>query len=59
MRCAQKVLVAKPEGRRPQGRPKLRLMDNIKCDNRELDLKDVDCIAFLRIRTGGGLLRPQ
>jgi hypothetical protein len=34
-RNAYKVLVGKPEGMRPLGRPRCRLVDNIKIDLRE------------------------
>jgi hypothetical protein len=37
-RGVYRVLVGKPEGKRPLGRPSRRLEDNIK-----LDLKDVGC----------------
>jgi hypothetical protein len=33
---AYRVLVRKPEGRRPLGRPRLRWVDNIKVDFREM-----------------------
>jgi hypothetical protein len=35
-RCAYKVLVTKPEGRRPLERPRLRWEDNIKTDLRQI-----------------------
>jgi hypothetical protein len=35
-RCASRVLVEKPEGRRPLGRPRLRWEDNIRMDLREV-----------------------
>jgi hypothetical protein len=35
---AYMILVGKPEGRRPLGRPSCRLVDNIKMDLRELGL---------------------
>jgi hypothetical protein len=34
-RTAYKIIVGKPEGKRPLGRPKRRWMDNIKIDLRE------------------------
>jgi len=34
-----RVLVGKPEGRRPLGRPRLRWVDNIR-----MDLQDVGCV---------------
>jgi hypothetical protein len=45
-----KVLVGKPEGKRPLGRPRRRWEDGIRMDLREIGL---DC---LRTGTGGGLL---
>ena len=50
------VLVGKPEGKRPQGRPKLTWEDDIK-----MDLQEVGCglwtgWSWLRIGTGGGHL---
>jgi hypothetical protein len=38
MRSAYRDLVGKPEGRRPLGRPRHRLEDNIKMDLQEVDL---------------------
>jgi hypothetical protein len=35
-RNAYRILVRKPEGKRPQGRPRRRWMDNIKVDPREI-----------------------
>ena len=35
-RCAHRVLVGKPEGKRPLGRPRRRWEDNIKMDLREV-----------------------
>jgi len=37
-RCIDRVLVRKPEGKRPLGRPRRRWEDNIK-----IDLKEVGC----------------
>jgi len=53
---AYSVLVGKPEGQRPLGRPRRRWEDNIK-----LDLQEVGCGArtgfiWPRIGTGGGIL---
>jgi hypothetical protein len=50
------VLVGKPEGKRPVGRPSRRSEDNI-----QMDLQDVGCgveagSSWLRIGTGGGNL---
>jgi hypothetical protein len=39
-RCVYKVLVGKPEGKRPLGRPRRRWEDNIK-----IDLQVVGCVG--------------
>jgi hypothetical protein len=44
------LLVGKPEGRRPLGRPRRRWLDNIRIDLVEVGWGDVD---WLRIGTGG------
>ena len=51
-RCIR-VLVGKPEGRRPLERPRLRWEDIIKMDLREVGWEGTD---WFRIGTGGGLL---
>jgi hypothetical protein len=38
MRTAYKILVGKPERKRPLGKPRRRLADNIKSDLRETEL---------------------
>jgi hypothetical protein len=38
------ILVGRPEGRRPLGRPRRRWEDNIKMDLREIAFGDVDWI---------------
>jgi hypothetical protein len=44
-----RVLVGKPEGKRPLGRTKLRWEDDIKSD-----LQEVGCgLGWLKIETGG------
>jgi hypothetical protein len=35
-RNAQKILVGKPEGKRPLGRPRRRWVDNVKIDFKEI-----------------------
>jgi hypothetical protein len=55
-RGVYRVLVGKPEGKRPLRRHRLRWEDNIK-----IDLKEVGCrvwtgSSWLRIGTGGGNL---
>jgi hypothetical protein len=51
-----KVLVGKPEGKRPLGRPRRRRENGIRMDLRDIGLGV--CIGFdwLRRGTGGGLL---
>jgi hypothetical protein len=39
-----RVLVGKPVGKRPLGRPRLRWEDNIKMDHQEVGCGDMDCI---------------
>ena len=41
-----KVLVGKPEGKRPLGRPRLRWEDNIKMDLQEVGYGDIDWIKL-------------
>jgi hypothetical protein len=36
-RNAYKILLGKPEGKRPQGRPRRRWVNNIKMDLREIE----------------------
>jgi len=43
-RGAYKILVGKPEGRRPLARPKRRLKDNIKMDLQEVGCGGMDSI---------------
>jgi hypothetical protein len=52
------LLVGKPEGKRPLGRPRRRWLDNIKMDLLEIGLNVVDWIGLdrYRIGTGGELL---
>jgi hypothetical protein len=44
------ILVGRPEGRRPLGRPRRRWEDNIKMDLREIGFRDVDWIHWARDR---------
>jgi hypothetical protein len=57
-RNAYWILVGKPDGKRPLGRPRRRWMDNIKMDLREIRWDGVVWIGliWLRIGTSGGLL---
>jgi hypothetical protein len=54
-RNAYRILVGKPEGKKPLGRPRRRWVNNIKIDLREIGWGVVDWIWF-RIGTSGGLL---
>jgi hypothetical protein len=47
-RNAYRLLVGKPEGRRPLGRPRLRWLDNIRMDLVEVGWSDVDWIGLAR-----------
>jgi hypothetical protein len=50
------VLVGKPEGKRPLGRPRRRWEDNIKMDLQEVGGVVGTGWSWLRIGTGGGHL---
>jgi hypothetical protein len=50
MRGAYNILVGRPEGRRPLGRPRHRWEDNIKKDLRETGFWGVDWIHFAQDR---------
>jgi transposase len=43
-RNAYRILVGKPEGKRPLGRPRCRRVDNIKTDLREVGCDGMDWI---------------
>jgi hypothetical protein len=45
-RYAYRLLVGKPEGRRPLGRPRHKWVDIIKIDLGEVECGDVDCIGL-------------
>jgi hypothetical protein len=49
-RNAYRILVVKPEGKRPLGRPRLRWLDNIKMDLREIGWSDMDWIDLAEDR---------
>jgi hypothetical protein len=49
-RKVYKVLVGKPAGKRPLGRPRRRWEDGIKMDLREIGLGDVDWIRLAQDR---------
>jgi len=56
MRGVYRVLVGKPEGKRPLGRPRRRWEDNIKMDLQEVRCEVWTGSSWLRIGTGGGHL---
>jgi hypothetical protein len=49
---AYRLLVGEPEGRRPLGRPRRRLLDNIKIHLVEMGWGDVDWIGLAQDRDG-------
>jgi hypothetical protein len=49
-RNAYRILVGEPEGKRPLGRPKLKWVDNIKMDLREIGWDDMDWIDVAQNR---------
>jgi hypothetical protein len=55
-RGACRILVGRPEGRRPLGRSRRRWEDNIKMDLQEVGWGAWAGLIWLRIGTGGGLL---
>jgi hypothetical protein len=55
-RVVYKVLVGKPEGKRPPGRPKHRWEDNIKMHLQEVGCRGWTGSSWLRIGTGDGHL---
>jgi hypothetical protein len=50
VRGAYNILVGRPGGRRPLGRPRRRWEDNIKMDFREIGFWDVDWIHWAQDR---------
>ena len=55
-RGVHKVLVGKPEGKRPLGRPRRKWEENIKMDLQEVGRGCGDWMELLMIETGGGRL---
>jgi hypothetical protein len=55
-RGVHRVLVGKPEGRRPMGRPDVDGEDNIKMDLQEVGSGVWIGLSWFRIETGGGHL---
>jgi len=50
MRGLYRVMVGKPEGKRPLGRPRLRWEDNIKIGLQEVGCGGMDCIKLAQDR---------
>jgi hypothetical protein len=55
-RGAYRILVGRPEGKKPLGRYRCRLEDNIKMNLQEVGWRAWSGLIWLRIGTGGGLL---
>jgi hypothetical protein len=55
-RGVHRVLMGKPEGKNPLGRPRRRWEDNIKMDFRKLEVVVGSRWSWIRIGTGGGHL---
>ena len=55
-RGVYRVLVGKPEGRRPLWRPRLGWEDNIKMDFQEVEFRVGTGSSWLRMGVGGGQL---
>jgi hypothetical protein len=55
-RGVYRVLVGKPEGKRPLGKPRRRWEDNIRMDLEEMRCGVWTGLDWLRIETGGGHL---
>jgi hypothetical protein len=55
-RNAYRLLVRKPEGKRPLGRQRRRWVDNIRMDLVEVGWGDVDWIGLAKDRNSGELL---
>jgi hypothetical protein len=49
-RNTYRILMGKPEGKRPLGRPRYRWVDNIKIYLREMRWDDMDCIDLAQDR---------
>jgi hypothetical protein len=46
MKNAYRILVGKPERKRPLGRPKYRWEDDIRVDVKEIEWEGVDCMQL-------------
>ena len=52
-RGVYRVLVGKPEGKRPLGRPRRRWVNNIRMDLQKVGCGHLDWMGLARIGTGG------
>jgi hypothetical protein len=55
-RGVYRVLVGRPKGKKPLGRPRHRWEDNVKMDLRERGINEVNWIGWLRIESNGELM---
>jgi hypothetical protein len=58
-KCVYSVLVGKPEGKNPLGRPRSRWYDILRWNFKKLDVVVWTGSSCLRIGTGGGQLRMR
>jgi hypothetical protein len=58
-RSVYRVLVGRPEGKRPLGRPRRRWEINIKMDLRKIGIDGANWIQWLRTGSSGGLVRTR
>jgi hypothetical protein len=56
MRNADSILVRRPEGKRPLGRPWRRRKENIRIDLRKIGWELGTAFLWLRLETSGGFL---
>jgi transcription termination factor 2 len=49
-RCVYRILVGRPEGKRPLGKPRRRWKDNIKMDLREIGIDGANWIQLVQDR---------
>jgi hypothetical protein len=49
-RNVHRLLVGKPEGRKPLGRPRRRWVNNIRMDLGEMNWSDVDWIGLAQVK---------
>jgi hypothetical protein len=55
-RGVYRVLVGRPEGKRPLGRPRRRWEDNIKMNLREIGIDGRTGFSWIRIGSSGGIV---